>query len=176
MKRATRTVAAWSALLWCLCLPLPAAPPTESGPDEAPARPAPPPKPIKVLPDGRLDITFDHLKFDIEKGAPFRRELLTPEIERLDGKQVRLRGWILPTSVFRDTNNKAFVLVRDNMECCFGPGAAIYDCVNVEMTKGHGADFSTRPVAVDGLFTITEFLGPDGELLAIYHMDADSAK
>ena len=46
------------------------------------------------------------------------------------------------------------MLVRDNQECCFGPGAALFDCVMVEMIPGNTTDFVTRPVTVEGKFLI----------------------
>jgi hypothetical protein len=80
--------------------------------------------------------------------------------------------------VFQQSGIKQFVLVRDNQECCFGPGAAIYDCILVEMEKGTTANFSTRPVAVKGRFEIdTEsYRFPDGSLMAIYKMVASEVK
>ena len=84
----------------------------------------------------RGELTFDDLKFDIEKGAEFKPEMITKELKELDKKTFKLRGFILPTSVFQQSGIKQFVLVRDNQECCFGPGAAIYDCVIVEMNPG----------------------------------------
>lgn len=123
------------------------------------------------------DLTFDDLKFDIEKGGDFDRSLLTEEIEMLHKRDVRIRGFILPASVFRLTGITEFVLVRDNMECCFGPGAALYDCVIVHMAKGKTADFSTRPVMVRGKFEIREFLYPDSDQhYAIYFMTATEVK
>jgi hypothetical protein len=80
----------------------------------------------------------------------------------------------LPTAQKRGI--KQFVLVRDNQECCFGPGAAIYDCILVEMQPGNTAEFSIRPVAVEGTFNIEEILGPDGKHLAIYHLDGESVR
>jgi hypothetical protein len=119
------------------------------------------------------DITFDDLKFDIEKGGQFERSMLPEEIEQLHKQTVRIRGFILPASVFKLTGFTEFVLVRDNMECCFGPGAALYDCVIVHMEKGKKADFSTRPVRVRGRFEIREFKYPDSdEHYAIYYMVA----
>ncbi len=76
------------------------------------------------------------LSLTIEKGAPFERSMLTKEIEELNKKTIRIRGWILPASVFKQTGIEEFVLVRDNQECCFGPGAAIYDCIMVKMERG----------------------------------------
>ena len=68
-----------------------------------------------------------------------------------------------------------FVLVRDNLECCFGPGAALFDCILVHMTPGNTAEFSIRPIAVEGVFSLEEVLGPDGNHLAIYRLDATKA-
>lgn len=123
------------------------------------------------------DLTFDDIKFDIEKGGKFSRSLLTKDIEELDKKTVRIRGYILPASVFKQSGIEEFVLVRDNMECCFGPGAALFDCIIVQMEPGKTADFTTRPVAVRGKFEIKEFMYPDSdEHYAIYRMVATEVK
>lgn len=124
------------------------------------------------------DITFDDIKFDIEKDGLFERKMLTEEIENLHKKTVRLRGYILPASVFQQTGIKKFVLVRDNQECCFGPGAALYDCVMIEMAEGKTANFTTRPVAVRGTFMIDSesYQYPDGGHYAIYKMVATEVK
>ena len=120
------------------------------------------------------DISFDTIKFDIEKGAPFKRDMLTKEIVALEGQLVRIRGYMLPS--FQQSGIKKFVLVRDNMECCYGPGAALYDCVIIEMQGTASAEFTVRPMAVEGVFKVSEFKGPDGKHLAIYHIDGRSAK
>lgn len=114
------------------------------------------------------DITFDDLKFDMEKGSAFLRSMLTRAIEQLAGTRVRIRGYMLPS--FQQSGITQFVLVRDNMQCCFGPGAALYDCVVVDMLPGKTTDFSVRPVAVEGTFSINELKGADGAHLAIYHL------
>ena len=121
---------------------------------------------------GTQNITFDTLKFPLEKNADYRPSLLTSSIEALNGRTVRLRGYILPS--FQQSGITQFVLVRDNMQCCFGPGAALYDCVVVEMKPGKSTDFTVRPVAVEGTFELRDFRGPDGKYLAIYHLDGDA--
>ena len=100
------------------------------------------------------DINFDDLKFDLEKDAPFDASMITAGLKQLDGRDVTLRGYILPSTLFSETNISQFVLVRDNQECCFGPGAALYDCVMVQMVEGNTTDFVTRPVTVAGRFVI----------------------
>jgi hypothetical protein len=123
------------------------------------------------------ELTFDDLKFEMEKGGIFKRSMLTKEIEELNKKEIRIRGYILPASVFKQSGIQEFVLVRDNMECCFGPGAMLYDCIMIEMEKGKTADFTTRPIAVKGKFEVKEYKYPDSEEhYAIYRMIASEAK
>lgn len=119
-------------------------------------------KRARALARARGEITFDDLKFDILPDAPFDAEKLTDEIRALDGKVVKLRGYILPSTLFRETNIDEFVLVRDNQECCFGPGAALYDCVVVNLQGSTRTDFTTRPVQVTGTFKLKEYKYPDG--------------
>lgn len=155
-----------------------------TAPENSPPSQPPAPKPklrpgakTKVLPragDTSYDKTFDDIRFDIEPGQPFHRKMLTAEIEAMAGQKIRIRGYILPTAQKRGF--KQFVLVRDNQECCFGPGAALYDCIFVELEPGATAEFSIRPVAVEGKFDIREFIGPDGKHLAIYHLDGQSVQ
>ena len=124
----------------------------------------------------RGEITFDDLKFDIERGGEYKPEMLTPAIKELEKKIVKLRGFILPNSVFQTNGIKQFVLVRDNRECCFGPGAAIYDCVWVEMAAGKTATFSTQVITVKGKLEIDAetFKNTDG--YAIFKMTAEEVK
>ncbi|MBB3206977.1 hypothetical protein FHS27_002791 [Rhodopirellula rubra] len=98
------------------------------------------------------EISFDDLKFDIEKDEAFDPEKLTETLRFLNGRKVKLSGYILPATLFKETDIDQFVLVRDNLECCFGPGAALFDCVMVEMVPGKTTDFVTRPVTVEGKF------------------------
>jgi hypothetical protein len=133
------------------------------------------PSPRPAAPAGRpRDVTFDDVKLDMEKGAPFTRDLLPKRVTTLGGERIRIRGYILPS--FQQTGLTQFVLVRDNMECCFGPGAALHDCIVVRMQPGRTAEFSVRPVAVSGTFRIEELLGPDGKHLAIYAMDGEEVR
>jgi len=120
------------------------------------------------------DTTFDNLKFEMEKTDPFDRAMLTPQVEQLFGQKIRIRGYIYPT--MRRRGLKQFVLVRDNLECCFGPGAALFDCILVEMQADNTAEYTIRPVAVEGIFRFNEVLGPDGNHLAIFRLEGEKVK
>jgi hypothetical protein len=118
---------------------------------------------------GYIETTFDDLKFEMTKTELFDRSMLTPKVNALMGKKIRIRGYIFPT--LRKTGLDRIVLVRDNMECCFGPGAALFDCILVTMAPGKTAEYTIRPVAVEGEIRLEELPGgPNGRPLAIYQM------
>jgi hypothetical protein len=157
----------------------PAAPPrvtpTVSAPTPTADPAAAPPLADKPPPSTALrDISFDDIKLDMQKGDPFTRDLLPTRVTSLENSRVRIRGYILPS--FQQTGLTQFVLVRDNMECCFGPGALLHDCVVVRMVPGKTAAFSIRPVAVTGTFRVQELRGPDGRHLAIYALDGEAVQ
>ncbi len=172
---------AWNAALWLVCA-------TASGCGQNATREPPGKQPAAKLeaavaadaaaapaPTGAVrDISFDDIKFDMQKGDPFTRDLLPKRVMSLERQRIRIRGYILPS--FQQTGLTQFVLVRDNMECCFGPGAALYDCVVVRMRPGRIANFSIRPVAVAGTFRVEELRGPDGRHLAIYALDGEDVQ
>jgi hypothetical protein len=122
--------------------------------------------------EGVVEATFDDIKFPMEKTERFDRAMLTPKVESLFGKRIRIRGYMYPT--LRKKGLTQFVLVRDNMECCFGPGAALFDCILVTMAPGKTAEYSIRPIAVEGEFRLEELPGPDGRPLAIYQMRGEA--
>jgi len=150
--------------------PPPAAPATPPAAAVTPPAADPPP-----APPGRIrDISFDDIKLPLEKGEPFTPEIVPAAVQALERQRVRIRGYILPS--FQQRGITDFVLVRDNMECCFGPGALLHDCVVVRMLPGRSTEFSIRPVAVSGTFRIDERKGPDGKHLAVYAMDGEEVR
>lgn len=121
-----------------------------------------------------FDLTFDDLKFEMEKGGDFDRSMLTPKINSYNNSTVKLRGFIRPS--FSQSGLTKFIFVRDNKECCFGPGAAIYDCVLVKLAKGKKTDFTVRPITIEGKLSLKEYKGPDGKVWAIYRMSNTQVK
>jgi hypothetical protein len=120
------------------------------------------------------EVTFDTVKLEMKKEDPYDASRLTDKVKQLDGKPIRIRGYILPS--FQQSGIKQFVLVRDNMECCFGPGALLHDCILVDMIAPATATFTVRPVSVEGNFSVRPLLGPDGKHLVIYHLDGKEVK
>lgn len=144
--------------------------PTEG--DPPPADPSAPrdntPTPIDWSVEGTMDLNFDHLKFDIQPDEAFQIRQLTADLIKLRGHKIRIRGYIKPA--FKSKDIKKFVMVRDNQECCFGPGAALYDCMIVEMKEGATTDYSTRPITIEGTFQLKPYRGADKKIWAIFSM------
>jgi hypothetical protein len=119
--------------------------------------------------DGRpISITFDDLELAMKEDSVFDPGLLTPRVKQLDGQRVRIRGFIYP-SVFQQTGITRFPLVK-NTECKFGPGGVAHHIIVVEMQPEVSTSFTIRPIAVEGVFTVRPWTGPDGMTWTIYHM------
>lgn len=121
------------------------------------------------------DLTFDDLEFEIERDGDFRDDMLPAAIRALDGKRVILRGFILASSIFQQKGIEQFILVRDNQECCFGPGAFLYHNAQVEMTPPATAEFSIRHVEVEGTFSLKPYV-MDGKCYSVFHIQADRVR
>ena len=124
---------------------------------------------------GVVPLTFDDLAFTLEKDQPFTETLLTDKIRGLFGQKIKIRGYIHPSCPFQ-TGVTSFILVRDDQSCCFGPGAAIYDCIIVKMVPGRTTNFTPKPIAVEGTLKFQEFKDLDGKHLAIYHLDGEAVE
>ena len=131
--------------------------------EERPNRPE-----FKDRPGGNGAITFDDLKFEMKKSERFKRDMLTESVNGMVGQRLQLKGYIHPNSKKRGM--KKFIFVRDDKECCFGPTAALYDCVLVTLGKSETGKYTLRPVTVEGEFFLKEFNGPDGRVWAVYRM------
>ena len=108
-------------------------------------------------PENSIRVSFDD--FDLLKvmnldpvpaDAP---ERLPKWLKELDGKRIRVRGFMFPP--FQDTDIRGFVLARDNQICCFGRTPKEYDLVDTFLRKGVTTHYiQNRPFDVVGVFRI----------------------
>lgn len=104
------------------------------------------------VPEGYEPISFLGMKPD---ELDERGDVLIPEkIRRLDGQRVFIKGYMRPQEF--KSNLSAFLLVRDNQECCFGPLSDVkyYDQMRVELVSPLVADYSTGMFRVGGRLKI----------------------
>jgi hypothetical protein len=123
--------------------------------------------------DGTLRVSFD----DIDLLKVLNAEPVPLDVEQhlpgwlsgLNGKTVRIRGWMFPPEVERGL--RGFLFVRDNQICCFGRTAKIYDKIGVRMRTGETTDYILgHPFDVVGRMVIqTRLL--DGEWYLLYRIE-----
>lgn len=155
-------------------------------PSVIPAGPAVNPLPggVRVLiptkafrPEGReraLRVVFDDLDLlkvlNMEPVTPDAVGLMPDWLRHLNGKTIRLRGFMYPPS-FPDGITQ-FLLARDNQICCFGRNPKPYDIVAVKMKDDVSTHYiENRPFDVIGTFHIEEQAIEDIETFSLYRLD-----
>ncbi len=117
-----------------------------------------------------IDVTFDDLQLPIQADIVFRPFMLTDQVKQLDGRRIRISGYMLPG--VKSKGIKEFVLLK-NTQCKFGPGGQADHLINVIMVQGETARFRDDPVSIEGVLKINPFQGPDGNTWSIYDLTCD---
>lgn len=124
-------------------------------------------------PEGAIRVSFD----DVDLLKVLNAEPVPNDIEKhlpawlsgLNGKTVRIRGWMYPPP--QETDIPAFLFVRDNQICCFGRMAKIYDKFGVKLREGVTTNYiQGRPFDVVGQMVVKSVL-LDGELFFLYKIN-----
>ncbi len=113
------------------------------------------------------DITYDDLKTEIGMDAKWDPSYATERVKELNGKTVRIRGFMLPG--FQTKGITQFVMLK-NTECKFGEGGEAHHCIMVHMGPGESTRFTVRVVEVEGVLLLKPWEGPDGNTWALYEM------
>ena len=102
--------------------------------------------------DGAAKVDFDFLGgFDYEKD-----NVVPAKVMELDGKDVKVIGYMLPVD-FDSGEVRSFMLLNNQMGCCFGVMPRVNEFVYVEMPEGKSAKYMTDiPLRVTGKLRIGE--------------------
>lgn len=127
---------------------------------------------IEGKPPG-LRVSYDDLDLlkvlNMEPVPDNATEFFPDWLTHLNGKQVRIRGFMYPT--FEATGIEQFVLARDNQICCFGRDPKVYDLIAVQLESGRTTDYiPNRPFDVMGTFRI-EMLAERGKPMGLYWLE-----
>ena len=122
-------------------------------------------------PENAIRVSFDDVDLlkvmnldPVPADAP---ERLPKWLKELDGKRIRVRGFMYPP--FQDTDIRGFVLARDNQICCFGRTPKEYDLVDIFLRKGVSTHYiQNRPFDVVGVFRIKSEIE---KYTAMYELD-----
>ena len=99
-------------------------------------------------------------------------EQISPRIEAMDGKRVEIEGFMLPLDM-SEGNLRTFMLLKDQMACCFGNMPRLNEWVYVRVpTKKKINIHQDVLVTLLGTFSVGSKF--EGEVLTgIYHLDLD---
>ena len=130
----------------------------ESPTKSDPVQPASETRTFKIEgPEEALRISYDDFDLlkvmNLDPVPPDAPERMPKWLKELDGKRIRVRGFMYPP--FQDKDIRGFVLARDNQICCFGRTPKEYDLVDVFMRSGVTTHYiQGRPFDVVGVFKI----------------------
>lgn len=144
-------------------------------PQKEPAEPSAKDRSFAVEgPDGALRVGFDDLDLlkviRMDPVTPDCKEKMPGWLRNLDGKRVRIRGFMKPGLLL--TGIPQFLFVRDTGLCCFGPKGKVYDMIAVTLKAGTTTDYiELRPFDVVGTFRIEVLELDDGTIFGLYYID-----
>jgi hypothetical protein len=119
-------------------------------------------------------ITFDDLNINMQQDIVFRPWMLTDRVKELEGKRIRLNGY-MHGGISQLKNIKEFVLLK-NTECKFGPGGQADHLIQVKLQGNASASYGTTPVQVEGILKLNPYQGPDGNTWSVYDLLGDAVK
>ena len=113
---------------------------------------------------------IDLLKvLNMEPVPPNAVEYFPEWLASLNGKQIRIRGFMYPK--FVNEGITSFTLARDNGICCFQRMPKIYDVIFVQLKEGETTDYiDGRPFDVEGTFRFDDE-GDGTELPRLYKIE-----
>jgi hypothetical protein len=127
---------------------------------------------------GYQPVTFDRLSsfpYEMPDSDAIARGLhqdqIPPEIKALNNQKVSIEGFMLATMGYKD-KVRAFVLLANQMGCCFGVPPPMNGWVYVTMKRGPTDFIPDVPVTVRGTLKVGEDI-KDNAVLSIYQLEAD---
>ncbi|MBS0264014.1 MAG: hypothetical protein JSS02_18910 [Planctomycetes bacterium] len=147
---------------------------TAEPPPVSPENPLPARHFVVEGPGDALRIGFDDLDLlkiiNMEPVTSDCVEKMPPWLRALDGKHVRIRGYMKPSGV--DSEIPEFVFVRSTDLCCFGPKGKVYHLIAVKLKPKTTTDYiELKPFDVVGKFRIEKVELDDGLIFLLYHID-----
>ena len=125
-------------------------------------------------PNAAIPITYEDLDLPMEPDSVFADWMLTQRVRDLDGKRVRLTGFMCSGSVFNRKRIKQFMMLREK-ECPYGPGGQAHHAVAV-LLHDTTASFTTDAIAVEGVLAVEPFTGANGNTWSVYTLQGISVK
>ncbi len=99
-------------------------------------------------------------------------EQISPQIQAMDGKKVEIQGFMLPLDM-SEGNLRTFMLLKDQMACCFGNIPRLNEWVYVRVPRKKQVSIH-QDIVITLLGTLRVGAKFEGEVLTgIYHLELD---
>jgi len=121
-----------------------------------------------------LTVEWDDLNIEFDRSLPFSLSEIPQAIRALDGKRIRIRGYMYPP--FQDTGLSRFIMIGEtkgrgynwNANLKYVPVACY---IPVTMAADNTASYiEQKPMLIEGVFRI-HAESRDGRIVCIYHID-----
>jgi hypothetical protein len=141
--------------------------------------------PTSETKDGYLQTGFDKLSgflarvvFEANSNSPsaYEPRLATPipdSIKALDGRKVSVGGFMLPLQV-QEGRVTEFILLKNQMMCCYGKPPVINEWIRVKMSTGVKPAMD-QTITVFGTLHVTEYK-ENSQMLGLYRLDGEKTE
>ena len=103
-------------------------------------------------------------------------EQIPAPIRAIDSKKVEIQGFMLPLEVSDDTL-RSFMLLENQMACCFGIAPRINEVIYVESSKKQKIRaVMDTPITVFGKLSVGQEFRKDLMLVGVYQLELDEVK
>ncbi|MDB6021109.1 MAG: hypothetical protein JWQ04_966 [Pedosphaera sp.] len=100
--------------------------------------------------------------------------MIPPAIKAYDGKKVVIEGFMLPVSFDNKGKMTGFILMKNQMSCCYGGPSQLHEFVTVRLGEPMGDPDMDYTVNVRGVLHVGAER-ENGELVGIYRLNAEKA-
>ncbi len=131
---------------------------------------------------------YQPISFDVLGGYDYRERIavngvamtnkvdqIPQNVKDLNGKKVIIQGYLYPMELESDGTIKDFLLLRNQIYCCFGDAVRINEWISVSMSNGKPLkeNFTPSPITIYGTLEVGPKYDGDDTLLNLYRMKAD---
>ena len=117
-----------------------------------------------------IAIEWDRLEIPLEPEGTFERWMVPSRVQELEGKKIRVKGFMYAGGLLQQNNIREFPLIRE-LGCQFGKGAPAWHVMMVELEGKLRTEYKAETITVEGIFRVKPYNGPDGKTWAVYFLE-----
>ncbi len=119
------------------------------------------------LPDNLISNTNQAAWADVQVNG-----MIPAAIKALDGKKVRIEGFMLPTSWGDKGKVTNFLLMRNQISCCYGGPSQVHEFVTISI-QGKGVKSEMESTVLVGGVLHVGAIRENGQLVGIYRLETE---